>query len=309
MKAMKGMKRSSSKSSSGPAMKKMKTLKTKSPVDLKLTEIVKFLKDTDNCPVEGPESGRQMLIKMAPFILGKGAAADQRADHQAKALQDLEEVLRTALSTWFDKVKAVEDEIALAEEKKGEAQTAVDNAAAMISKQDEEISEKQTDVAEASKAEKEATKALRKATGKGKTSSEDLEIAQQCAKEAEAAKEKTAGLTETLKASQAAKRTLVAAEKNAEKDLVKKTKAVADVQGHLAVEQVGLEKAQSVFASFKALRDRKVKTPMKKRKPKSESDVDESTPLGERSPGGSFLDRVASSILGITKPEPTEEES
>lgn len=307
MKAMKGMKRSSSKGSSGPPMKKMKAIKTKTPVELKLTEILKFLKDTENCPIEGPESGRQMLIKMAPFVLGKGAASDQRSEPQAKALADLEDVLRNALRSWYDKVKHVEDEVALAEEKKGEAQAAFENAEAMIAKSEEDISEKQAEVAEASKVEKEAAKALRKATGKGKTSSEDLVIAQGCAKEVEDAKAKVAALTETLKESQAAKKSLVAAQKDAAKDVAKAGKAVANNQGHLAVEQVGLEMAQNAFASFKALRDRKAKTPMK-RKPKSD-DAEEGTAAGERSPGGSFLDKVASSILGLSpKPEPKEEE-
>jgi len=44
-----------------------------------------------------------------------------------------------------------------------------------------------------------------------------------------------------------------------------------------------------------------------KRKPKSD-DAEEGTAAGERSPGGSFLDKVASSILGLSpKPEPKEE--
>merc|ERR1719335_757583 len=95
------------------AMKGMKVVnKTKSPVDVKVSGIIKFLKDTENCPIAGPESGRTMLIKMAPFVLGKGAATDQRSEMQAKALDDLEEVLRNALASWFDKVKTIEGELA-----------------------------------------------------------------------------------------------------------------------------------------------------------------------------------------------------
>jgi len=305
MKAMKGMKRSSS--GSVPPMKKMKmmkvkSVKTKSPVQLKVSSVVKFLKDEEYCPIEGPESGRTMLIKMAPFVLGKGAASDQRADHQAKALADLEEVLRHALKTWFDKVKAAEDEVAHCEEKKAEAQTALESASAMLAKQEEEIEGKKAEVAEATKVEKDADKALRKATGKNKTSSEDLEIAGEYAKAAEAAKATTASLTASLKEAQAAKKTLAAAEKDAEKALTKTIKAVANQQGHLAVEQVGLEKVQGVFAQFKALRDRKHKR--MPRTPKAESDA-EGAPKSPRSP--SILDRVASSILGFPKPEPTEE--
>jgi len=289
------------------AMKAMKiTPKPKSKVDLRVKNILKYLKDEDNCPIEGPDSGRQMLIKMVPFVLGKGAAADQRGDHQAKALHDLEEVLRTALRSWFDKVKAAEDKVATCTAEKDEAQEALDNAGNMIAEQDEEIETKKADLAEATKAEKEAQKALSKATGKRKTSSEDLEAASECAKELEAAKEHTEGLSEDLKASQAAKKTLVAAERDAQKEVAKKAKVVANSQGHLAVEQVGLEKVQSVFASFKALRDRNHKRSPRKSLVKSDVE-DPGTPTGARSPGGSFLDKVASTILGFPKPEPTED--
>jgi len=77
-------------------MKKMKTMTTKSRVDLKVSSLVKFLKDEDFCPITGPESARKMLISMVPFVLAKGAAADQRGEYQSKALSDLEEVLRDA---------------------------------------------------------------------------------------------------------------------------------------------------------------------------------------------------------------------
>merc|ERR1740138_100008 len=233
--------------------KGMKKMKTKTPLQIKTGEIIKFLKDTEYCPISGPESGRQMLIKMAPFILGKGAAADQRSEQQAKALHDLEDVLRGALKKYYDKVQACEGEVALAEGKKQEANAAKENAASMIEKQQEEISQKQEEIAEATAAEKEARKALRKSKGA------DAEE-----KAATAAKAKLTTLTEALKAAQAAKKTLVAAEKAADKDIVKNSKAVVNVQGHLAVEQVGLEKVQAVFAKFKALRDRKAKSPMKR---------------------------------------------
>lgn len=292
------MKRSSS--ASAPPMKKMKTMTTKSRVDLKVSSLVKFLKDEDFCPITGPESARKMLISMVPFVLAKGAAADQRGEYQSKALSDLEEVLRACLATWFDKVKAAESELAHSEEEKAAAQAALEAAAAAVAKQEEEIGEKKAEVAEATKAEKEAQKALRKATGKGKTSSEDLAIAEGCAKESEAATAKATALMEGLKEAQAAKKSMVAAEKDAGKALDKKTQVVANQQGILAVEQVGLEKVQGVFAGFKALRDRKAKSP---RKPKAESDT-EGTEV-PRSP--SILDRVASSILGFPKPEPTEE--
>merc|ERR1719316_2483886 len=139
--------------------------KTKSPITLKVIEVIKFLKDEEYCPVEGPESLRSMLIKMAPFVLGKGAASDQRADHQAKALHDLEDVLRGALKVWYDKVKHYEDELAVAEEKKQEATSAQESASAMLEKQAEEIVLKTEEVAEASTAAKEAKKAMRKAKG------------------------------------------------------------------------------------------------------------------------------------------------
>lgn len=284
-------------------MKKKPTPMKKSPVDLKVREIIKYLQDTDNCHIEGPESGRTMLIKMAPFVLGKGAAADQRADVQGKALNDLEEVLRGSLRFWYEKVKTAEDAVAAGETEKAEAQKALESASEMITKQDEEIEKCKASVTEATQADKEAAKALRKASGPKKTSDEDLKAAAACATTAETAKAKAAAATEALKAAQAAKKSLVAAEKDAEKAIAKKGKAVANAQGHLAVEQVGLEKVQSVFAKFKALRDRKAKSP---KKPKTESDVEgEDTPV--KSPRPSILDRVASSILGLSpKPEPTE---
>jgi len=237
-----------------------------------------------------------------PFVLGKGAASDQRAEQQAKSLGDLEEALRGSLKFWYDKVKTAEDQVAACAAEKEEAHKALESASSMITKQDEEIDEKKAAVAEATQTDKEAAKALRKATAKGKTSVEDLAAAQVCATAAEAAKAKSAAASEELKAAQAAKKSLAAAEKDAEKTLAKKGKAVANAQGHLAVEQVGLEQVQSVFAKFKALRDRKAKRP---RKPKTESDAESDAP--PRSPGGSFLDRVASSILGLSpKPEPAE---
>merc|ERR1719420_2101612 len=109
----------------GPPMKKMKP--TPSVVG-KLSTIIKFLKDEESCPIEGPESGRQMLIKMAPFVLGKGAAVDQRGEHQIKALEDLEAVLNSALKHWADTVKMDEDAVHGAEQEKIEAQGAIDNA-------------------------------------------------------------------------------------------------------------------------------------------------------------------------------------
>jgi hypothetical protein len=286
MKAMKGMKKAK-----GKMMKMMK----KGRIDLKVIEIVKFLKDTDYCPVEGAESGRQMLIKMAPFVLGKGAAADQRAEKQAKALGDLEDVLRGALKYWYDKVKALEDEVASAEEKKQEAHAALENAESMLVTQAEEISQKQEEIAEATVTEKEARKALRKSKG-----------AEECVKEAEKAKAKLTTLTEALKAAKAAEKTIAAGGKAATKDIEKTSKVVVKHQASLAVEQVGLEKAQGVFAKFKALRDRKAKTPPRKRKSEPGAEDEDGAKIVS-SP--SFLDRVASRIMGMspTKSEPTEE--
>lgn len=274
----------------------MKKIKTKSRVALKVSAIIKFLQDTEYCPVEGPESAREMLIKMAPCILGTGAAADQRAETQSKALSDLEEVLRGALKLWYDKVKHCEDEVALAEEKKHEAMTAQESAASMIESQTGKITDATEEVEAATTAAKEAKALFKKSKG--------VDVSEA---DVEAAKAKVATLTAALKEAKAAKKTIVAAEKAAEKDIAKTSKVVANAQGHLAVEQVGLEKVQAVFAKFKALRDRKAKSPMKRKKAEPDDEDGEDGAKIVGSP--SFLDRVASRIMGVSpKPEPKEDE-
>merc|ERR1719364_230869 len=89
----------------------MKKAKKGDPVKENLDKVLKYLKDSDHCDVQGPETCRDMLIQALPHALGMGAASDERCEFQANLGSFIGEVITGSVAKWQGKVNEAQSAV------------------------------------------------------------------------------------------------------------------------------------------------------------------------------------------------------
>jgi len=160
------------KAGSPPPMKKARKA---DPVKEKSDIVLKYLKDTDNCEVQGPATCRDMLIQALPHALGSGAASDQRCDFQTNLGAFVGEVISGSVAKWQAKVNDAQSSLDACEAEKTVADNNLAECASQVEKQKKVVEDNSTQLKENKEAEKEAQKAL--AAAKKEVGNFDSELA------------------------------------------------------------------------------------------------------------------------------------
>jgi len=137
----------------------MKKAKKSDPVKEKQDIVMKYLKDTDHCEVEGPVTCRDMLIQALPHALGSGAASDERCPFQANLGGFIGEVIAASVAKCQGQVAAAQKDVEAAEAEKAQADHALAEAQAQVEKQKSTVKSTTETLKENKEAEKEAIKA------------------------------------------------------------------------------------------------------------------------------------------------------
>jgi len=137
----------------------MKRQKKADPVKEKSDIVLKYLKDTDNCEVQGPETCRDMLIQALPHALGSGAASDERCPFQANLGGFIGEVITASVAKWQGQVNDAQAAVDAAESEKSQADNALTEATSQVEQQKKVVEDTTAQSKENKEAEKEASKA------------------------------------------------------------------------------------------------------------------------------------------------------
>jgi hypothetical protein len=139
----------------------MKKAKKDDPVKGKLDLVLKYLKDTSNCDVEGPGTCRDMLVQAAPHALGMGAASDERSAFQTNLGGFIGEVISSSVTKWTGLTNDAKAVVSSAEAEKAAADLALTEADTQVDTQKKVVDDTVTQTKENKEAEKEAEKALK----------------------------------------------------------------------------------------------------------------------------------------------------
>lgn len=145
------------KATSPPPMKKARKA---DPVKEKSDIVLRYLKDTDNCEVQGPETCRDMLIQALPHALGSGAASDERCDFQSNLGSFIGEVISSSVTKWQGQVNEAQSGVAACEAEKALADNALVECTSQVEKQRKVVEDTKASLKANTEAEKEAQKAL-----------------------------------------------------------------------------------------------------------------------------------------------------
>merc|ERR1719421_1176490 len=141
--APKAMKRS--KAAASPPMKKARKI---DPVKEKLDTVLKYLKDTDSCDVQGPGTCRDMLIQALPHALGSGAAVDERCPFQTNLGSFIGEVIEASVAKWQGKVNDAQGAVDACDAEKTVADNNLAECASQVEKQKKVVEDAQTQLKE-----------------------------------------------------------------------------------------------------------------------------------------------------------------
>jgi len=141
----------------GPPMKKARKA---DPVGEKQAIVLKYLKDGDNCDVQGPSTCRDMLIQALPHALGSGAASDERCEFQTNLGSFIGEVIEASVAKWQGKVNDAQGAVDACDAEKTVADNNLAECASQVEKQKKVVEDAQTQLKESKEAEKEAQKGL-----------------------------------------------------------------------------------------------------------------------------------------------------
>jgi len=138
----------------------MKKAKKADPVKEKQDIVVKYLKDSSACDVEGPGTCRDMLIQALPHALGSGAASDERTTFQSNLGGMIGEVITAAVSKYQGLTSEAQAVVDSCESEKAAADLANTEADTQVETQEKVVSDATAQSKESKEGEKEAQKAL-----------------------------------------------------------------------------------------------------------------------------------------------------
>lgn len=138
----------------------MKKAKKADPVQEKLGLVLKYLKDSSACDVEGPGTCRDMLVQAAPHALGIGAASDERSAFQSNLGGFIGEVITACVAKYQGLTNEAQAVVDAAESEKAAANLAQTEADTQVEAQEKVVEDTKTQSTESKEAEKEAQKAL-----------------------------------------------------------------------------------------------------------------------------------------------------
>lgn len=137
----------------------MKKAKKSDPVKENQDIVMKYLKDTESCDVQGPDTCRDMLIQALPHALGLGAASDERCPFQTNLGSFIGEVISASAAKWQGQVSAAQAKVDECEAEKAVADHAKAEASAQVEKQKKVVEDTTAGLKESKETEKEAIKA------------------------------------------------------------------------------------------------------------------------------------------------------
>eukprot|EP00746_Dinoflagellata_sp_MGD_P161623 gnl/MRDRNA2_/MRDRNA2_88839_c0_seq1.p1 gnl/MRDRNA2_/MRDRNA2_88839_c0~~gnl/MRDRNA2_/MRDRNA2_88839_c0_seq1.p1 ORF type:complete len:396 (-),score=140.99 gnl/MRDRNA2_/MRDRNA2_88839_c0_seq1:239-1426(-) len=139
----------------------MKKAKKEDPVKPKLDIVLKYLKDSSACDVEGPGTCRDMLIQALPHALGSGAASDERSAFQSNLGGFIGEVITASVAKYQGLTNDAQAVVDAAEGEKSAADLAQTEADTQVEAQEKVVEDTTAQSKESKEAEKEAEKALK----------------------------------------------------------------------------------------------------------------------------------------------------
>lgn len=142
----------------------MKKARKIDPVKEKLDTVLKYLKDTDSCDVQGPGTCRDMLIQALPHALGSGAAVDERCPFQTNLGGFIGEVLTASVAKWQGLVDDAQAALETCKKDKSEADNTLAEATIQVEKKKQDVEDSLAQSKASKEAEKEAKSALTVAT-------------------------------------------------------------------------------------------------------------------------------------------------
>lgn len=139
----------------------MKKAKKTDPVKEKSDIVLKYLKDSASCEVQGPDTCRDMLIQALPHALGNGAAVDERCEFQSNLGSFIGEVIAASVKKWQGTTDEAKGTVDACESEKAGADNSLAECTAQVEKAKKTVEETSAQLKGDKEAEKEAEKALK----------------------------------------------------------------------------------------------------------------------------------------------------
>lgn len=146
-----------------PSPKRAKRNHVAALVNPKINLLVEYLEDSANSEVPGSHACRDMVSMVAPYALGKNAAAGERHKLQESVISMIGEVVQTSTLKWQKVADAAQMEVDAAESSKTAADAALQKANEAADAQQAVVKETKHQLAMDSKAVKEAEAKLKEA--------------------------------------------------------------------------------------------------------------------------------------------------